>query len=347
MENKLRVGIAGVGGVGHRHIDGAVFAPHAELVALFDPRGQACVRDRDKIAKHYHADYADIEVPNVPIFTDYTTMLEQCEMDAVIIASPDETHCQYTIQALKKGLHVLCEKPLALNNKEAVLMVQAARESGKGFYVGQVCRFSPAFRKAKEILESGKIGDVFCVETQYVHGCHKNLPADDWRRQPPRHATACGGVHAIDLMRYFIGDPKEVFAVGNRMCRTDWEVEDCSEAIFKFPNGAIGRALTTIGCVSEYSMRTVIYGTKGTVFANNTSDTVTVYTEEQGNETYEVPVATHNTTMQIEQMCQAVLFGATVEHEGLEGAKSLFVCDAAIHSIETGEVVQIDFSELE
>lgn len=346
MKKVLRIGIVGIGGVGHRHIDGTVFAEHAQLVALCDPRGQACITDRDKIAKYYHAEFADIEVPNVPVFTDYSTMLEQCDMDAVIVASPDETHCQYTIQALKKGLHVLCEKPLALNNDEAVKMVQAARESQKGFYVGQVCRFSPAFRKAKEILDSGEIGEVYCVETQYVHGCHKNLPTNDWRRQPPRHATACGGVHAIDLMRYFIGDPKEVFAVGNRKCRTDWEVEDCSEAVFKFSNGAIGRALTTIGCIAEYSMNSIIYGTKGTIFSNNTGDTITVYTEEQGNQTYEVPVATHNTTMQIEQMCQAVLFGAAVDHEGLEGAKSLFVCDAAIQSILTGEVVKIDFTEL-
>lgn len=347
MNQTLRVGIVGVGGVGHRHIDGAVLAPNVTLVALCDPLGREAIEKRTALNTQYHANYADICIPDVPIFTDYHDMLQHADLDAVVISSPDATHCQYTIEAFRAGCHVLCEKPLAFTNEEAAAMVAASRQYHRRFFVGQVCRFSPAFRKARELLQSGIIGNLFCVETQYVHGCHANLSPDDWRRDPPRHATACGGCHAFDLLRYFAGDPDAVFSVGNRFCRTDWTVEDCSETILQMKSGAIGRVLTTIGCTAEYSMRTVLYGTTGTITTNNTANTVTVFTQQAGTSEYHVAIATHNTTFQLQRMAEAVLFGAEVEHEGIEGAKSLFVCNAAIFSLEhDGRRTLVDYSAL-
>ena len=347
MSQTLRVGIVGVGGVGHRHIDGAVAAPNVTLAALCDPLGKKALENRAALDAHYHAGYADIQIPDVPVFTDYREMLRHADIDAVVIASPDATHCAYTVEAFRAGYHVLCEKPLAFTNEEAAAMVHAARQYHRRFFVGQVCRFSPAFRKAKQLLQSGSIGTLFCLETQYVHGCHADLPADDWRRLPPRHATACGGCHAFDLVRYFAGEPNAVFSIGNRFCRTDWAVEDCSETLLKLQSGAIARVLTTIGCEAEYSMRTVLYGTAGTITANNTADTVTLFTKQAGTVPYPVDVITHNTTLQLQRMAEAILFGAEVEHEGLEGAKSLFVCNAAIASQENGgSRTPVDYSLL-
>lgn len=347
MNQTLRVGIVGVGGVGHRHIDGAVFAPNVTLSALCDPLGKKAIENRAALDAQYQANYAGICIPDVPVFTDYQDMLQHAQMDAIVISSPDATHCQYTIDAFRAGYHVLCEKPLAFTNEEAIAMLAASRQYQRRFFVGQVCRFSPAFRKAKALLQSGAIGKLFCVETQYVHGCHANLPLDDWRRDPPRHATACGGCHAFDLLRYFAGEPDAVFSVGNRLCRTDWRVEDCSETILQMKSGAIGRVLTTIGCVAEYSMQTVLYGTAGTITANNTSDTVTLFTQKNGTSRYHVDIATHNTTLQLQRMAEAILFGAEVEHEGIEGAKSLFVCNAAISSLEHGgQRTPMDYSPL-
>ena len=69
----------------------------------------------------------------------------------------------------------------------------------------------------------------------------------------------------LRIVRYFMGDPDEVFAYGNRFCRTDWVVEDCSETLMHLADGRIAKVLTTLGCVAEYSMRTVIHGTEGTI----------------------------------------------------------------------------------
>lgn len=340
---KLRFAIVGLGGVGHRHLSAIVQSPNAELVALCDPRGPESIQDR------YKTDiYDEVVVPEVPFYVDYQQMLDTEQLDAVVISSPDITHAPYAIAAMQHGLDVLCEKPLTYTNEEAVDMMRVAKETGRRVFAGQVCRFSPAFLKVKELLDSGVIGQLFCVESQYVHGCHANLPEDNWRKNPPRHATACGGCHAIDLIRFFAGDPEEVFAYGNRFCRTDWKVEDCSETLMRYPNGMIARVLTTLGCVAEYSMRTVLYGVDGTITANNTSSVVQVFSNET-KETVEYPVSVneHNMYLQVQTMCDAILDGKPVVHEGMEGARSLFVCNAAIESIKTGEKVKLDFSPLE
>ena len=343
MKNKLNIAVVGVGGIGQGHVSGVLKAPNASLVAVCDPKGEEIWEDRRK--------YFPRElVPNVPVFTEYEEMLKKTDLDAVILSSPDITHLPMAVRAFEEGIDVLCEKPLTMTKEDAVVMLEKAREYGRRLFVGQICRFSPAFQKAKELLDSGIIGDVFCVESQYVHGCHENLPEENWRKNPPRHATSCGGCHAIDLVRYLVGDPEEVFAYGNRLCRTDWEVEDCSETLMKFPGGAIGRVMTSLGNIYKYSMKTVVFGTKGTIEANNVEDTVLVYTRDESRvisvAEYKVDINSHNALEEIQDMCEAILFGKTVRHEGIEGVKTVLVCSAAIESMQTGKPVKLKYEEI-
>lgn len=345
MEKKtIRFAVVGVGGIGQGHVSAVLNIPDATLAAVCDPQGEA-------VWDHRKEWFPNDMIPDVPVYTDYEQMLQREQLDAVIISSPDATHCPYAIKAFQAGLDVLCEKPLTFTNEEAVEMLRTAKKYGRRFFVGQICRFSPAFRKAKELLDSGIIGQVFCVESQYVHGCHEKLPANNWRKNPPRPATSCGGCHAIDLVRYLVGDPEEVFAYGNRMCRTDWQVEDCSETVMRFPSGAIGRVLTSLGNIYKYSMKTVIYGTKGTIEANNVSDIVSVYTRNEQKEVsevqYKVNINSHNAVEEIQDMCSAILYGTPVCHEGIEGAKTVFVCNAAISSIASGKSEKLDFSPID
>ncbi|MBQ2749968.1 MAG: Gfo/Idh/MocA family oxidoreductase [Clostridia bacterium] len=344
MKNLLNFAVVGVGGIGQGHVSGVLKAPNANLVAVCDPKG--------KEIWEYRKTYFPKEIiPDVPLFTDYEEMLQSVSLDAVILSTPDVTHLPMAVKAFELGIDVLCEKPLTLTREEAMEMMKASKKYGRRFFVGQICRFSPAFRKAKELLDSGIIGNVFCVESQYVHGCHENLPTDNWRKNPPRHATSCGGCHAIDLVRYLIGDPEEVFAYGNRLCRTDWEVEDCSETLMKFPGGAIGRVMTSLGNIYKYSMKTVIFGTKGTIEANNVEDTVLVYTRDENrviSETkYKVDINSHNALEEIQDMCEAILFGKKVCHEGIEGVKTVCVCSAAISSIASGKPERPDYPVME
>lgn len=345
MDKKsLNFAVVGVGGIGQGHVSAAMNAPNSQLIAICDAKGEGVWEERRK-------NHPTMPVPDVTVYTDYDALLKDPRLDAVILSTPDATHCSFAVKAFQAGLDVLCEKPMTLTNEEAVEMLRAAKQYGRRLFVGQICRFSPAFQKAKELLESGVIGEAFCVESQYVHGCHEGLAPDNWRKNPPRHATSCGGCHAIDIVRYLIGDPEEVFAYGNRMCRTDWEVEDCSETVMKFPNGAIARVMTTLGNIYKYSMKTVIYGTKGTIECNNTSDTVLVYTRNEQKEIlieeHKVDVNNHNALEEVQDMCEAILFGKQVCHEGEEGARTVFVCSAAIASMESGKAEKLDYGPIE
>lgn len=344
MNNILNFAVVGVGGIGQGHVSAVLNAPNATLAAVCDSKGEEIWEYRRKW-------FPKEIIPDVPIYTDFNEMLQNEKLDAIIISTPDITHCPMAVQAFQKGLHVLCEKPLTMTNEESLQMLRAAKENNRRLFVGQICRFSPAFQKAKELLDSGAIGDVFCVESQYVHGCHEGLPEDNWRKVNPRHATSCGGCHAIDIVRYLIGDPEEVFAYGNRLCRTDWKVEDCSETVMKFPNGAIGRVMTSLGNIYKYSMKTVIFGTKGTIEANNVDDMVTIYTRNEEKEVqiteHPVNVNSHNALEEVQDMCEAILFGKEVCHQGIEGVKTVFVCNAAIKSIATGLPEKLDYRPAE
>ncbi len=344
-QKKLRFGIVGVGGIGHGHVDGVWECELSELVAICDPMGED--------AKNFK-DYSHCKWPeNLAVFTDFDEFIEY-DMDAIIISSPDVTHCPYTVKALEKGIHVMCEKPLTPTNEEAAKIVEAEKKSSARAFVGQICRFTPAFVKAKELIDSGALGEVFCIESQYRHNCHENLPRDDWRIVDPRPATACGGCHAIDIVRYLTGDkvPTEVFAFGNRFCRKDWVVEDCSETVMKFPGDIIARVFTSLGSISPYSMHTAIYGTKATIITDNTWEkldfiTRNEETKELNTEEIPVPVNNHNCEDQVREMCRAILFGEPARHNIIEGAKSIYVCNAAIKSINTGEKIVPDYSTLD
>ena len=345
MDKKLKFGLVGLGGIGHGHADSLLQCEYADFIAVCDPKGRDAIRPDTKVV------FPD----SITFYTDFDEFIEKSGVEAIIISAPDVVHCEYTVKALERGIHVMCEKPLAITDDEARQMAQAAKKSTARAFVGQICRFTPAFVKARELIDEGVLGDVFCIESQYRHNCHENLPETDWRKVDPRHATACGGCHAIDIVRYFIDEaPEEVFAFGNQFCRKDWVVEDASETVMKFPSGAIARVFTSLGSISPYSMHTEIYGTKASVITDNTWTKVELHTREMGENGYyeykveEIPVAVnnHNCVDQVIEMCRAILFGDKARHEIVEGAKSLYVCNGAIRSMANGEKVVLDYSDL-
>jgi len=91
------------------------------------------------------------------------------DIEIISVASPDFFHREHSVSALLSGKNVLCEKPLALNLEDCIEIIKAVKKSGKKFMIGQVCRFAPGFVLTKEIIESGEIGELFFVESEYAH----------------------------------------------------------------------------------------------------------------------------------------------------------------------------------
>jgi hypothetical protein len=191
---------------------------------------------------------------------------------------------------LEAGKHVLCEKPLALTKEDITEMVRAARKSNCIFMVGQICRFTPAFAKTKELIDNGTLGELYFVESEYAHD-YMNIVSNkqNWRADNARHGVIGGGCHAVDLLRWLAGDPEEIFAYGTHKLLPTVSYDDSTIAIMKFPNNVAGKVYVSTGCKRDYTMRTVIYGTKGTIICDNTSPTMQLFVADENGVAPEEP----------------------------------------------------------
>ncbi len=342
-QKKLRFAAVGIGGMGRAHIVGINNNELAELAAICDTNeefAQKCAAEWG-LEKYY---------------TDFNELLANEEIDVVIVCTPDQVHKQYTIDALKAGKHVLCEKPMAQLLDDCKAMIAAQKETGKKLMIGQVCRKAPGFMKAKELVDAGEIGELFYVESEYAHD-YSRIPGKggwEWRTDPVqlRHPVIGGGCHAIDLLRWIAGNPSEVTAYANRKMLTTWPVDDCTVAIMKFPNDVIGKVFTSVGCKRDYTMRTCLYGSKGTIICDNRSPEITIQREllkEDGSfdklDIQKVPVEinNHNVTSEIEELIDCIINDKPVPTDGIEGASTVAVGCAIVESAATGVPVKVDY----
>lgn len=343
MKEKLNLGIIGAGAFAEVHLNAVKEVKNAEAVAICDIDIE---KAKDK-AKLYN-------IENV--FSDYRELLKRDDIDAVTLPLPDQAHKEIAVASLKAGKHVLCEKPMALNLQDCREMVNAASECKRELMVGQVGRYTPAFIKAKELLEEGAIGELFMIETEYAHDYSKIGGTGGWRVTPEREPIIGGGCHAVDMVRMIAGNPIEVFAYANNKSLTEWPVHDCTVAVMKLPNGVIGKVMTSTGCKRTYTMRSALYGTKGTVIFDNTSPTISLFKEKfsedkvfenmsQQNLEIKVPVQlnSHNVGGEVEDFCRCILEGKPVVTNGLEGAFTVSVCLAIVESFKTGNKVSVDY----
>jgi predicted dehydrogenase len=241
QDHKVRIGIIGVGTMGSCHARDLQLTPNAELAAVCDIDPQRA----DLIGSLYEA----------PVFYDYQEMVGKTSLDAVIIATPHYFHTPISIDCLGRGIHVLCEKPLAVHVKDGKKMI-AAYEAAKSkkpdlvFGIMFQQRTLGFWRKIKEMLDGGRLGklvratwiitDWFRTQTYYNNG--------GWRATWKGEG---GGVllnqcpHNLDLYQWFFGMPKRVAGFASIGKYHQIEVEDEVTGYFEHENGMIGHFITT------------------------------------------------------------------------------------------------------
>lgn len=283
-------------------------------------------------------------------YTDYRELLRHPGLDAVIIVTPDQLHREMVEESLNAGLHVLCEKPLALLREDLNAIVAASRASDKKLMVGQICRFTPGFAKAKELIDAGKLGDIYYVESEYAHDYQDILSENGWRSDPNRNGVVGGGCHAVDLLRWIAGDPIEVTAYANHKMLPIVPYDDCTIAILRFENDVIGKVFVSTGCKRAYTMRSSFYGTKGTVVCDNTSPSITFYKSQEENPAeleereIEVDIANHNTFGEFRAFADAILNDKPVPTDALQGAKTIAACMAIVDSANERRTIAPDYN---
>ncbi|MFP4057853.1 MAG: Gfo/Idh/MocA family protein [Candidatus Brocadiia bacterium] len=196
-KEKLKVGVIGTGMIATAgHIPAwKNLAEEVEIAAVAD-----ILEDRAQLVARTEG------VPHA--FGDWQEMLAKIPLDIVSVCTPNAYHREQTIACLKAGAHVLCEKPAATCQADAAAMFDAASEAGCVLLVGQSSRFSQNAQAAKEIADSGRLGEVYYAETYFLR--RRGVPT--WGQFHIKEHSGGGpiydlGVHAIDCLYWLLGNP--------------------------------------------------------------------------------------------------------------------------------------------
>ena len=261
---KIRVGVIGTGRIGRLHIKHiAQNIPEAKLVALcsLDPPSM------DSLAEQF----------NVAQTTDeYTELLTDPQIDAVLITSATNTHVEISQAAAKAGKHIFCEKPIALDLKQIDETLAIVEETGVKFQVGFQRRFDASFMRIREAVTSGEIGEPHIMR----------ITSRDPAPPPIEYIKVSGGIfldmtiHDFDMARYLIGDEVvEIYATGGvRVDPAIGAAGDIDTAVItlQFKNGVIATIDNSREATYGYDQRVEVFGSKGMVTATNPlRDTVT------------------------------------------------------------------------
>jgi len=292
-------------------------------------------------------------------YTNYRDFLTKSGIDAVIISTPHYLHFPQTIEAIEEGLHVLVDKPMAINLNEADEMIRRAEMRGVKLGVILQSRFDPKLRKIKGIIEEGKLGKLVLGEA-YVEWFRTQEYYDKsfWRG---RWATEGGGalinqaIHTIDLLIWLMGDIDYLWALIGTMTH-NIEVEDLAVATMKFKNGAFGLILGSTATYPGFPHRLEIHGAKGSIiWEAEMIKKISIVGEPEYSEVERAKeleswarpeaVPPRNHAELIRNFTRAIEEDRNPLVDGREGRRSLEVIRAIYHSGKTGKVICFPFKE--
>jgi predicted dehydrogenase len=348
MKGELRVAIIGAGGMAASHALGFKAIEGLKVVACCDIDG--------KRAK----DFAErFSVPKA--YTDYAELLKEERLDGVSVVTVDSTHAPISIAALKRGLHVLCEKPMATGVAEAEEMLAAAKASGLVNMVHFSKRNSRGLAAARAMIDRGALGRILHVDASYLHSWLSTKCWGDWAtesawqwRLSTRHGSAgCLGdigCHIYDMAGYLAGDLAEISCTlrtfdkgiaGNRVGDYVFDANDAFVSTVSFAGGAIGTVQASRWATGHPNREYIgVYGDKGAVEVDfEKGDQRLRYTEGAGNEWNDV-VAPPAPKLW-ERFAAAMRRGEGDECDFANGLKVQRYLEASFESDRTGAPVAI------
>jgi predicted dehydrogenase len=257
--NKIKIGLIGLGWMGREHARNIMANPRAQLAAIADCEGDQVAGFLKK-----HA----IKCAHYP---DYRQLLKSA-VDAVVVATPNKTHAEICIAAARHCKHIYCEKPMAISLEDCRKVRAAVEKAGVKYLIGYHRRLNPLYQYAKKLLDEGKLGRPFMIESDYLHHVPGDLDIWSWlgKEKIAGSIFHAGSGHNVDLIRYFCGDIRSVACFKDIFLprKDQVETEDTAAAIFRFQSGAIGKVQCCVGPILPFTFNLRLYGTKGSVLNN-------------------------------------------------------------------------------
>ncbi len=331
--NKITIGVVGAGRIGKLHTDNLIRMPAVDVKMIADPfidEGWATSRELN-FSKDPEAVFSDPEI------------------NAVLILSPSPMHADHMIKAARAGKHIFCEKPIALDPAKIRQALDEVEKAGVKLQVGFNRRFDPNFRKVKEQVEAGAVGDVYYVR----------ITARDPSPPPREYIRDSGGmfldmtIHDFDMVRYLTSsEVEEVYAAGAVLVDKAFEeAGDVDTAIttIRLKNGTLAVIDNSRQAVYGYDQRIEVFGSRGSISAANEVHTTTVLMTNEGVRS-EKPLDFFLDRYQASFKAELEEFITAIEQDteppvgGMDGLKPILIGLAAKKSLVEGRPVKVDES---
>lgn len=339
---------------------GRMAGAHAEAFAEIDEVSIVACVDLDlERASEFAKEHA---IPQA--FTNLEEAIDAVDFDAVTNCTPDAAHFATTMEVLKAGRHIFCEKPLATRHEDAAVMAEEAGSRGVVHGVNLTYRNVSALQKGKEIIQSGRIGAIRHFEASYLQSWLTQPAWGDWRRDPTwlwRLSQAHGslgvlgdvGVHIFDFVTYASGQSVKTLtgqlgtfdkAKDGRIGEYVLDANDSFSATVTLDGGAMGvvhASRFASGNLNDLKLQ--IYGEKGGLRLSNTGALGTLEICEGDNMEAAkwAPVPLSPVKSNFERFAEAVKTGRNMEPDFMEGARLQAVLDGVFLASEDGRKITL------
>jgi predicted dehydrogenase len=275
---------------------------------------------------------------------DYLRLLDETRPDVVSVGLPNYLHLEATLEALQRGMHVLCEKPLARTSDEAQRMIEAARRSGRVLMTGYHHRYQEAIARTRTAIADGTIGTVCSFRCRFAW---RQRRSGTWNFRPEESGGGVlidSGGHAIDLYRYLVGEVALVSAVTTAVTEGH-QVEDNAVVLLEGAQGGTPGVIEVSWTTPDTVMELVVEGTEGTLrvdFSGLPKAQASLYQNRQWRQLHDEwpnPYA-----RELAHFRDCIAGRATPLVDGHEGLRTLLVVEAAYRAAAEHRVVPVQAS---
>ncbi len=328
LDQTLKIGLVGCGGLGSRHAGHVAGMEGAEVVAVCDH-----ARASAEALAH--------QLPSQPaVYDDHRTMLAAQALDVVLVVTPNFVHSTMTVDAAMAGAHVFCEKPMALTLADCDAMIEAADNAGVFLMIGYVRRFQNAYREMKRLIDDGRIGEVRMAHAVRL-GTGPPGGAAGWQFCREKY----GGLfsmhsHELDQLTWMAGDVRAVQAVMRYDGTSDNTVEESIFIHLEFRSGAIG-SLSSSRIYPGGSYELGVAGTKGAVKITSGTGAQLILSQV-GEKTEHLTFERNNGLLdEMTYFFDCIRTGERPQSNGLDGRRTIAISLAAHESARTGHRVEL------
>ncbi len=330
----IRVGLIGAGRIGQLHADNvAARLPEFKLAAVADVQRSAA---EAVAAKHGLTTVA----------TDYRHVLDLPDVDAVLICSATDTHAAISQDAAQAGKHIFCEKPIDFDLARIDQTLAAVEAAGVKFQVGFNRRFDPNFKKVRDLVADGEIGEPHLLR----------ITSRDPAPPPLDYIKVSGGmfldmtIHDFDMARYLIGsEVREIYAAGGVLVDPQIGAAgdiDTAIVMLRFENGVIGAIDNSRQAVYGYDQRVEVFGSKGMIATGNETPDQHVLSDAKGIHSalplyFFLERYTESYVQELKAFATCIQEEAPPPVTGLDGRMPVVIGRAAQRSLKEGRPVRL------